>query len=115
MKQADFAIGSSVVAVYQWYVVQVEGDKPEEETEELPLIKRKWNNQFVWGQLSDKVKRPCTPTSSSRCSLPVSFRRWGVPKDTVKEVEKLYRVLWSIIYHISIYSNTFCFFRIIVT
>ncbi len=49
-----FPVGSYVAAVYDggWYVAQVEGEEPEEETESYTLLKymeRKCNNQFVCG------------------------------------------------------------------
>jgi len=52
-KQAEmFPVGSYVAAVYDgdWYVAQVEGEEPEEETEGYTLLKyteRKGHNQFV--------------------------------------------------------------------
>ena len=30
--------------------------------------------------------------------IPVSSRLWGLPNDVMKEVEKLFRVLWSIVF-----------------
>ncbi len=31
--------------------------------------------------------------------IPVSSKFWGLPKDMAKEVDKLFRMLWSIIFH----------------
>ena len=65
-RPANFPVGSFVVAVYDkaWYVAQVEGEEPEEETEGFTLLKymeRKGVNQFVWGKVSDRLKT-CTLT-----------------------------------------------------
>ena len=46
--------------------------------------------------------------------IPVSSRLWGLPKDVVKEVEKLFRVLWSIIYHKPKYILQGFFTRIMI-
>jgi hypothetical protein len=121
MRPANFAVGAFVVAVYdkQWYLAQVEGEEPDEESEGLTLLKymeRRGNNQFIWGQTCDRLK-----TLDSDILLrveppiPVSSRLWGLPKDVLKEVEKLFRVLWSIIFIFIIFSNmgfvfnSFCF------
>jgi hypothetical protein len=104
-RPANFPVGSFVVAVYDkaWYVAQVEGEEPEEETEGFTLLKymeRKGVNQFVWGKVSDRLKTLHTDILLKvEPPIPVSSRLWGLPKDVVKEVEKLFRVLWSIIFH----------------
>jgi len=59
-RPANFAVGSFVVAVFDkaWYVAQVEGEEPEEETEGFTLLRymeRKGANQFVWGKKSDRL------------------------------------------------------------
>jgi hypothetical protein len=46
--------------------------------------------------------------------IPVSSRLWGLPKDVVKEVEKLFRVLWSIIFHKPKYILQGFFTRIMI-
>ena len=103
-KQAEmFPVGSYVAAVYDgdWYVAQVEGEEPEEETEGYTLLKymeRKGNNQFVWGSGKDTLK---TINKDILCivdpPIPVSSRLWGLPKDVVKSIEKILRVKWSIL------------------
>jgi hypothetical protein len=104
-RPVNFPVGSFVVAVYDkaWYVAQVEGEEPEEETEGFTLLKymeRKGVNQFVWGKESDRLKTLHTDILLKvEPPIPVSSRLWGLPKDVVKEVEKLFRVLWSIIFH----------------
>jgi hypothetical protein len=116
-RPAAFDVGSFVVAVYDkmWYLAQVEGEEPEEECEGLTLLKymeRRGNNQFIWGQVSDKLK-----TLNSDILLkveppiPVSSRLWGLPKNVLKEVERLFRVLWSIIFS---FSQIFGRFRVLV-
>jgi hypothetical protein len=103
-KQAEmFPVGGYVAAVYDgdWYVAQVEGEEPEEETEGYTLLKymeRKGNNQFVWGSGKDTLK---TINKDILCivdpPIPVSSRLWGLPKDVVKNIEKILRVKWSIL------------------
>ncbi len=46
--------------------------------------------------------------------IPVSSRLWGLPKDVVKEVEKLFSVLWSIIFHKAKYILQGFFTRIMI-
>jgi hypothetical protein len=104
-RPANFEIGSFVVAVYdrQWYLAQVEAEEPEEESEGLTLLKymeRRGNNQFLWGPTCDRLKTlDCDILLRVEPPIPVSSRLWGLPKDVLKEVEKLFRVLWSIIFH----------------
>jgi hypothetical protein len=103
-KTPEYAVGSYVVAVYDgnWFIAQVEGEEPENECEGFTLLKymdRRGNNQFVWGEAKDQLK-----TINSDILLrveppiPITSRYWGLPKDIVKKVEKLFRVLWSIIF-----------------
>jgi hypothetical protein len=96
----SYAVGNFVVAVYEslWYIGQVEGEEPEEETAGFTLIKymdRKGHNQFVWGVRDDIYK-----TKNSDILLQVdppvpvvSDRIWGLPKDTLKKVEDLFKVV----------------------
>ncbi len=85
------------------YVEQVEGEEPEEETEGFTLLKymeRKGMNQFVWGRESERLKTLHTDILLKvEPPIPVSSRLWRLPKDVVKEVEKPFRMLWSIIFH----------------
>jgi hypothetical protein len=119
-RPANFPVGSFVVAVYDkaWYVAQVEGEEPEEETEGFTLLKymeRKGVNQFVWGKVSDRLKTLYTDILLKvEPPIPVSSRLWGLPKDVVKEVEKLFRVLWSIIFHKPKYILQGFFTRIMI-
>jgi hypothetical protein len=79
----------------------VECEEPENDCEGFTLLKymdRRGNNLFVWGEANDQLK-----TINSNILLrveppiPITSRYWGLPKD-VKKVEKLFRVLWSIIF-----------------
>ena len=45
--------------------------------------------------------------------IPVSSRLWGLPNDVMKEVEKLFRVLWPIIYLLPVCILQGFFFRIV--
>jgi hypothetical protein len=96
----------------------VEGEEPEEETEGFTLLKymeRKGVNQFVWGKVSDRLKTLYTDILLKvEPPIPVSSRLWGLPKDVVKEVEKLFRVLWSIIFHKPKYILQGFFTRIMI-
>ncbi len=109
--QVNFAVGSFDVAVYDkaLYVAQVEGDEPEEETEGFTLLKyieRKDMNQVVWGKKLDRLKTLHTDILlKEEPPIPVSSRLWGLPKDVAKEVEKLFRMLWSIIFQYFICLN----------
>ncbi len=98
-----YPVGSYVVAMYdnEWYVAQVEAEEPENECEGFTLLvymERKGPNQFMWGTTRDSLKtinrdillRVDPP-------IPVSSRLMGLPKNIVKDIEKLLRVKWSII------------------
>ncbi len=80
----------------------MEGEEPEEESDRLTLLKymeQRGNNQFIWGQTCDRLKRlESNILFSVEPPIPVSSRLWGLPKDVLKEVEKLFRVLWFIIF-----------------
>jgi hypothetical protein len=98
-----YAVGSYVAAVYDqdWYVAQVEAEEPENECPGFTLLKymeRKGHNQFVWGNGKDTLK---TINSDVLMvidpPIPVSSRLWGLPKEVVKEIEKLKRVKWFFI------------------
>lgn len=99
----DYPVGSFVVAVYDglWYIAQVEGEEPDNECPGFTLLKymeRRGDNQFVWGKVKDTLK-----THNGDILLqvdppvPVSSRLFGLPKVVVNEVDKLFRVKWSII------------------
>ena len=102
--QPAHKVGQFVVAMYDstWYIAQVEGEEPENECEGFTLLKymeRKGHNQFVWGQVSDQLKTINTDILLTvEPPVPISSRFLGLPKDVVKEVEKLLRVKWSIIW-----------------
>ena len=102
--QPAHKVGQFVVAMYDstWYIAQVEGEEPENKCEGFTLLKymeRKGHNQFVWGQVSDQLKTINTDILLTvEPPVPISSRFLGLPKDVVKEVEKLLRVKWSIIW-----------------
>jgi len=90
----DFQVGSFVAAVYDgtWYIAQVEGEEPEEETEGYSLLKymnKVGNNQFVWG--SDDTLKTINSDIMMKVDppIPISSRLWGLPKEVVKEIEVL--------------------------
>jgi hypothetical protein len=97
-----YAVGSYVVAVYddEWYIAQVEAEEPENECPGFLLLKymeRKGPNQFVWGS-KDMLKTIDTDILREvEPPIPVSSRLWGLPKDVVKDIDRLMRVKWSII------------------
>lgn len=101
----------------KWYLAQVEGEEPEDETEGLTLLKYRYmvrvgNNQFIWGKGTDKLKTLHSDILLRvQPPIPVSSRYYGLPKDVQKEVEKLFRVLCSIIFQN--YSNLLSFFYIL--
>jgi hypothetical protein len=124
-----YAVGSYVAAVFDqdWYVAQVEAEEPENECPGFTLLKYmeiKGHNQFVRGSGKDSLKtinsdvlRVIDPP------IPVSSRLWGVPKDVVKEIEKLKRVKWFFIVKCPLmvnglrsvlYSRSLLCFRILV-
>jgi hypothetical protein len=100
-RPAAFEVGSFVVAVYDnlWYLAQVEGEEPEDECEGLTLLKymeRRGYNQFIWGQVSDKLKTLNTDILLRvEPPIPVSSRLWGLPKNVLKEVERLFRLAYN--------------------
>jgi hypothetical protein len=60
-RQPLYRVGSYVVALYEkiWYIAQVEGEEPEEESAGFTLLKymnRVGPNQFTWGQRIDRLK-----------------------------------------------------------
>jgi hypothetical protein len=76
----------------------MEGEDVEDEFEGFTLLKymeRRGENQFVWGQVRDTFK-----TNNQDILLkveppvPVPSRLFGLPKNVVAEVEKLFRVKW---------------------
>jgi hypothetical protein len=100
----EHAVGSFVVAVYDgnWFIAQVEAEEPENECEGFTLLKymeRHGNNQFSWGQKIDQLKTINTDILAKvDPPIPISSRHYGLPKDSVKKIETLFRVLWSIFY-----------------
>jgi hypothetical protein len=102
-KPPAFTVGTYVVAVYdrQWYLAQVEEELPENECEGFTLLKymeRRGHNQFVWGKVHDILKTINRDILLKvDPPIPISSRFWGLPKETVKKVEKLFMVRWSII------------------
>jgi hypothetical protein len=102
-KPPAFTVGTFVVAVYnkQWYLAQVEEEPPENECEGFTLLKymeRRGHNQFVWGKVNDILKTINRDILLKvDPPIPISLRFWGLPKETVKKVEKLFVVRWSII------------------
>jgi hypothetical protein len=100
-KQAEmFPVGSYVAAVYDgdWYVAQVEGEEPEQETEGYTLLKymeKKGNNQFVWGSGKKYTTKDILCIVDP--PIPVSSRLWGLPKDVVKSIEKIRGVKWPVL------------------
>jgi hypothetical protein len=99
----SFPVGSFVVAVCDktWYLAQVEAEEPEEESEGYILLKymeRKGHNQFIWGKVSDTRKTVDSDILLRiEPPIPVSSRLWGLPKGVLKEIKKLFMVMWSII------------------
>ncbi len=97
-KQAPlYAVGTYVAAMYdtEWYITQVEAEEPENECPGFTLLKymeRSGPNQFVWGckdtlkKINTDILREVEPI------IPVSSRLWGLPKDVVKEIDRLLRV-----------------------
>ncbi len=83
-----------------WYVGQVEGEDPDEETQGFTLIQymeRKGDNKFVWSK-KDMLKTLNTDILlKTEPPIPVSSRGfWGLPQQTLKIVEKLVKE-WSIL------------------
>lgn len=98
----DFPVGAFVVAMYEgtWYVGQVEGEDPDEEAEGFTLIQymeRKGDNRFVWSK-KDLLKTLNTDILlQTEPPIPVSTRGFfGLPSDTLRNVEKLVKE-WSIL------------------
>lgn len=98
----EFAVGTFVVAMYEgtWYLGQVEGCDPDEEVDGYTCVKyleKKGENKFTFSG------RDILQTLNSDILLtvehpdPVSSRGfWGLPQQTVKEVMKLVKGIWSI-------------------
>lgn len=85
-----------------WYIAQVEGEEPEEETAGFTLLKymnRVGHNQFTWGERIDRLKTLNTDIIMlvEGGPVPVSSRCMGLDKKGLKTIEQLLRVLWSII------------------
>jgi hypothetical protein len=100
----QYLVGSFVVAVYEkaWYIAQVEGEDPDQESDGFTLLKYMsciGHSQFVWGNHVDHLK-----TNNSDILLkvelpvPISSRFFGLPKEILKKVDKLFLVMWSIIF-----------------
>ena len=67
----------------------------------LKYMERNGVNQFVLVKQSDRLKTLHTDILLKVAPpIPVSSRLWGLPKDVVKKVLKLFRVLRSIIFHL---------------
>ena len=88
----DYQVGSYVVALYEsrWYVAQVEGEDPDEETEGFTLLhymNHKGFNQFSWGEKKDILK---TNNKDIICAIgppiPVSSRAMGLRKNDLDKV-----------------------------
>ena len=88
----DYQVGSYVVALYEsrWYVAQVEGEDPDEETEGFTLLhymNHKGFNQFSWGEKKDILK---TNDKDIICAIgppiPVSSRAMGLRKNDLDKV-----------------------------
>ena len=88
----EYQVGSFVVAVYEgrWYIAQVEGEDPDEETEGFTLLlymDHKGFNQFSWGEKKDILK---TNDKDIICDvrppIPVSSRAMGLRKDDLDKV-----------------------------
>jgi hypothetical protein len=93
-KQAEmFPVGSYVAAVYDgdWYMAQVEGEEPEEETEGYTLLKYMERKGNTLKTINKDILCIVDPP------IPVSSRLWGLPKDVVKSIEKILRVKWSVL------------------
>jgi hypothetical protein len=98
-----YPVGCHVAAMYdkQWYIAQVEPEEPENECAGFTLLRymeRRGFNQFVWGQKVDKLKTINSDIIMKvEPPIPVSSRLYGLPKDTVKNIENIIMVKWSII------------------
>lgn len=98
-----YPVGCHVAAMYdkQWYIAQVEPEEPENECAGFTLLRymeRRGFNQFVWGQKVDKLKTINSDIIMKvEPPIPVSSRLYGLPKDTVKKIENIIMVKWSII------------------
>jgi hypothetical protein len=100
-----YAAGSYVAAVYNqdWYVAQVEAEEPENECSGFTLFKhieRKGHSQFVWGSGKDTLKTNYDVVVVIYPPIPVSSRLWCLPKEFVKEIEKLKRVKWFLLLNV---------------
>lgn len=100
--QPEYPVGYYVVAMYekQWYIAQVEGEDPEDETPGCTLLKymaRKGDNRFLWSKPDVFKTRNCDILLRTDPPIPVSARGfWGHPRSVVKEIEKLVKGKWSI-------------------
>ena len=89
---SGYTVGSFVVALYEmkWYVAQVEGEDPDEETEGFTLLDymhRKGFNQFSWGDRRDILK---TNNKDIICAvnppIPISSRAMGLKQEDLEIV-----------------------------
>ena len=87
-----YQVGSFVVAIYEnhWYIAQVEGEDPDEETEGFTLLHYmdlKGFNQFSWGEKKDILK---TNDKDIICAvsppIPVSSRAMGLKREDLDKV-----------------------------
>ena len=88
----DYQVGSYVVAIYEnhWYIAQVEGEDPDEETEGFTLLHYmdlKGFNKFTWGEKKDILK---TNNKDIICAvsppIPVSSRAMGLKQEDLDKV-----------------------------
>ncbi len=79
----------------------MEGEDPDEESDGFTLLKymsRIGHNQFVWGNHVDRLKtNNADILLKVESPVPISSRFFGLPKEILKKVDKLFLVTWSII------------------
>lgn len=98
----EFAVGTFVVAMYEgtWYLGQVEGCDPDEEVDGYTCVKyleKKGENKFTFSGRDILFTLNTDILLTVEHPDPVSSRGfWGLPQQTVKEVTKLVKGIWSI-------------------
>ena len=116
-QEDSYKVGSFVVAIYEnvWYIAQVEGEELEEETKGFTLLKymnKVGRNEFTWGVRKDRLKGKTFNGDIIMCveggPVPVSSRCLGLDKISLKKVDELIRVLWSIIPDFLLFLKKMC-------
>ena len=95
----------NVVAIYEddWYIAQVEGEDPDEETEGFTLLNYmylKGFNKFSWGKKKDILK---TNDRDIICAVspPISVSSWalGLNREDLEKVRKYSNQKWLKLIH----------------